>query len=124
MMKNSWYQAKVIRGKKIGKSLGFPTLNLDTPSILKGSKEGVYAARLKIGNKLYKGILYYGPRLLLGETVKILEIFVFDFDKDIYGETISFQVRKFIRKVKNFPNSKSFQKQLLLDCQKAKDLLK
>ena len=119
-----WYQAIIIKGINLGKSLGFPTLNLDNPRLLSGYKEGVYAAKVIIDRKEYTGVLYYGPRLILGEKENILEIFVFDFHKEVYGRRISFKVWDFIRQAQNFPDFFSFQKQLRKDCQKAKEILK
>lgn len=122
--KSDWFSATVVKGKGLAKKLEYPTLNLDKPWLLSGNKEGVYACRVKIRGNTFKGVLYFGPRLILGETEKILEIFVFDFDKEIYGEIVSFQVLNFIRGVQNFPNFNAFKQQLELDCQKAKEILK
>ncbi|OGG26794.1 hypothetical protein A2960_01330 [Candidatus Gottesmanbacteria bacterium RIFCSPLOWO2_01_FULL_39_12b] len=118
-----WLKAKVIEGKKLGRTLGYPTLNLDQPYLLTGKKEGVYACKMKIGGKLYHGALYYGPRLILKEKNNILEIFVFDFTKAIYGQEVSFQVLDYIRPVKKFGNLIDFKKQLESDCRKAKSIL-
>ncbi len=115
-----WIQAIVIPGKRIGKILNFPTINLHDPNLLSGQKEGVYASRVKIKGKEYFGVLYYGPRLILGETKNVLEIFVFDFDQEIYGETVSFQPEKYIRQVMNFSNTRSFQDQLRGDCEEVR----
>ena len=122
-MKIKWYQAKVVHGERRGKQLGFPTLNLDNPHLLKGSKEGVYAAKVIIEDKIYGGLIYFGPRLIWSETENVLEIFVLDFDREIYGKTISFQVIKYLRGVINFPNSQAFKGQLNLDIAKAKEHL-
>lgn len=114
----------MIAGKQIGKTLGFPTINLDNPGLLTGEREGVYACLVKIDNSLHKGVLYFGPRLILGEKENILEIYLFDFDKNIYGQTISFLLKGFIRPVENFPDFELFKKQLILDCQSASEILK
>ena len=123
MINNDWHQANVILGKQIGRTLGFPTINLDNPRLLSGEKEGVYASLVKIGGEKYNGILYYGPRLILKEKENILEIYLFDYDKDIYGHTISFQLKDYIRPVKDFPNFEQFKKQLELDCSCAREIL-
>lgn len=119
----SWLKAKVIEGKKIGRTLGYPTINLDNPGLLSGKKEGVYACLAKIGAKIHQGILYYGPRLILNEKDNILEIYLFDYDKDIYGREILFLLKDFIRKAENFPDFDAFKKQLASDCRKAKQIL-
>lgn len=123
-MDKTWYKAKVIHGKKIAQKLGFPTLNLDNPKVLSDQKEGVYVAKIKIKRKVYDGLLYYGPRLILKEKENIAEIFVFDFGQQIYEETVYFQLIEYLRGCKNFPNLESFKKQLKYDCQKAKERLK
>ena len=123
MINNDWHQAKVIAGKQIGRLLGFPTINLDNPMLLNDQREGVYASLVKIKIKIYPGLLYYGPRLILGETKNILEIYLFDYDKDIYGQMISFQLKGYIRPVKNFPGFEQFKKQLVLDCSRAREIL-
>lgn len=123
-MKNKWHKSRVIKGRGIGKTLGYPTLNLYNPTLLKGQKEGVYAVLVKIENKIYHGLLYYGPRLILNERENILEIYLFDFDRQIYGQTIEFILKDFIRGAKNFSAFEEFKKQLTLDCQIAREILK
>ncbi len=120
---NIWLSGKVIRGRGLAKKFKSPTLNFNNPDILLGQREGVYACFLKINKKIYQGVLYYGPRLILKEKENILEIFVFDFNKEIYGETVFFQLAGFIRKPKNFSDFVSFQKQLKQDCHKAIKIL-
>jgi len=123
MRETAWFSAKVIPGKKIGKTLGFPTINLDKPASLHGKKEGVYACFVKIDDRIYKGVLYLGPRLIWAEKEIILEIFILDFDKILYGQTISFQLKDYIRPPQNFPDINQFKKQLALDCSRAREIL-
>lgn len=116
---NKWFKAKVTHGTKLGKKLGFPTVNLDNPSILSGYKTGVYTVLIKIKNRIYKGLLYFGPRVILGQTENILEIFIFDFSDTVYGEIVHFKIGEYIRQVIKFSDFDAFKKQLTLDCQKA-----
>ena len=113
--KSLWLFAKVIPGKQIGRKLGFPTINLDKPKLLRGKNEGVYACLVKINNIIYHGLLYYGPRLILNEKEKILEIFILDFKSEIYGKEIAFRLLDFIRKPEDFPTLDKFKKQLEKD---------
>lgn len=123
MDKKKWFTCRVIHGSQMGATLGFPTLNLEHPDVLSGQKEGVYAARVKIKEKIYQGALFYGPRVMLNERQSVLEIFVFDFAAQVYGESISFQLGPYIREVQNFPNFDKLKTQIQKDCQKAKQLL-
>jgi len=120
---NIWLSGKIIRGKGLAKKIKSPTLNFNNPNILLKQKKGVYACWLKINKKTYQGVLYYGPRLILKEKENILEISVFDFDKEIYGETVFFKLAGFIREPKDFIDFNSFKKQLKQDCYKAIKIL-
>src|SRR5437660_12919128 len=99
---SKWYQAKVLKGDQIGRTIQIPTINLDTAILPTNFKQGIYAALIKYNEKIYKSALYFGPRLVLGETQNILEVNIFDFDQIIYDEFIDFQIKDFIREIKNF----------------------
>lgn len=120
MRETIWFKAKVIPGKQIGRTLGYPTLNLSDPKILAGFETGVYAAFVKIGVKIYQGVLYFGPRKVLSETNNIIEIFLLNFGSQIYGEKISFRLIQFIRKVMDFSNFDFLKKQIEKDVNQAK----
>lgn len=122
-MKDKWYKGKVIEGDKLGRELGFPTLNIDKPSIFRANKKGVYLVQLKIKSKRYSGLLFFGPRLILKQNNPVLEIFVLDFDQNIYGETVTFQPIKYLREVMDFPDEKLFRNQLSKDVRKAKEII-
>lgn len=108
----NWYKSKVYKGDQIGRTLGFPTLNLDSEVLGKPYKEGVYAALIEYDGEEHKGMLYLGPRLVLGETKQVLEINVFDFNKEIYGEEVMFAIREFIRPIANFSSLEEMKQQL------------
>ena len=117
-----WYLSKVFKGTQTGRTINFPTINLD-PTVLPAIyKEGVYASLVNYNQKEYKGALYFGPRLVLKETKNVLEIFVFDFDKEIYNETIEFQIRDYVRGVLNFKSMEQMKKQLEDDISEIKHL--
>lgn len=110
-----WYEGIVISGSQLGRTLGFPTANLD-PTILKDvSKGGVYAASVRIDGQAYTGALYIGPRLILDETKRVLEIFVLDFDGDLYGKTLDFQLGGFVRGPMDFDSFEALTAQLEAD---------
>ena len=102
-----WIHRKVQHGTKTGSKIGFPTINLNVGHFGEKYADGVYACEVKINNKIYKGALYLGPGLK--QHKKVLEIFVIDFNKKIYGKFISLKVGKKIRLAKKFDNLKHVQ---------------
>jgi len=110
-----WYKAVVLQGEKTGRSIGFPTVNLSPAIIPAQTTLGVYSSVVKYNEKEYKGALYFGPRLVKNETTNVLEIYILDFNKEIYAEEISFKLGRFIRAVKNFTSLEELKEQLKTD---------
>ena len=105
-MSNSspWISATVLSGDKTGRTINSPTINLNTKLMPSPEREkpGVYGCLVKVDKNIYKGALYFGPRLLKNETENVLEIFILDFCKNVYNQTIQFRVKLFIRPPMNF----------------------
>mgnify|MGYP001448999941 CR=1 FL=1 len=82
-------QGLVIHGKHLGRTLGFPTANLKLPE-----KEpfllayGVYAVKVSVNNQVYKGMANAGIRPTIDGKTLTVEINLFDFDGDLYGQTL------------------------------------
>jgi riboflavin kinase/FMN adenylyltransferase len=109
-----------MQGDQYGRTLGFPTANLD-PSILRHiTKEGVYACTVHLGSQNYRGALYLGPRLVLHETVRVLEIHIIDFDREIYGQTLAFQLGSFIRPPMDFASLNELKERFAADVDSVK----
>ena len=87
----------VVEGDKVGRTIGYPTVNLKPVKENKVMpKEGIYCVRVIHNGTEYYGMMYHGYRPTLSEGIKrALEVHIFDFDKTVYGEklTISFLVR-------------------------------
>ncbi len=118
-----WHKGIVLQGNKIGRRIGFPTINLDPLVFPSNKKEGVYAAFVRHNNVTYCAALYSGPRLVLGETKKVLEVHIMNFEQEIYGNTIEFKIKEYVREVKNFPSLDKLQQQLKKDVQLITSLL-
>lgn len=111
----TWYSSSVLHGNKQGRKISFPTINLD-PSIWPFNQDpGVYSAEVKVDTHTFQGALYYGPRSINQETINVLEIFLLNFSKEIYGETVSFRLHKFIRGVLHFNSFEDMKKQIIQD---------
>jgi riboflavin kinase/FMN adenylyltransferase len=109
---------KVITGKKIGRSFGFPTANIQP-----GVKNklipalGVYAVEVVIEGKIFKGMLSIGtnPTVNKDASVRSIEVYIIDFDEDIYGRIISLRFRKRLRDEKKFAGIAELAAQMELD---------
>ncbi len=118
-----WQKGKVLVGEKLGRKLGFPTANLDLNVWPASCKSGVYAAFVRYKNKSYKSALYFGPRMVLGETQNVLEIYILDFKKEIYGQTLFWQIGKFIRPPMDFSSLEALKIQLQKDVEEIRRLI-
>ncbi|GAA0461617.1 bifunctional riboflavin kinase/FAD synthetase [Alkalibacillus silvisoli] len=96
--------AKVKEGYKRGREIGFPTANLEVSTDHKVPKLGVYAVYVKINGKNYEGMasVGYNPTFDDQHEKPIVEVNIFDFDDDIYGELIEVAFLKYIRNEEKF----------------------
>jgi riboflavin kinase/FMN adenylyltransferase len=107
--------AKVIEGRKIGRTLGFPTANLEILSPAEMPENGVYAVDVMLHDEKLLGVLNVGIRPTFGTSEKIAEVHILDFAREIYGEILNIDIRKFIRKEKSFDTPEELKKQIELD---------
>lgn len=107
---------KVIEGNKIGRTIGFATANIqvDDEEKLIPAK-GVYAVEVALKSGLFKGMLNIGTRPTLKLTKLSIEVNIFDFDEDIYGQNITIYFRRKMREEKLFDNLEELKNQLLAD---------
>jgi len=99
----------VVKGEAVGRKIGFPTANLKLKRQLK-IRRGVYAALIKLGKETYLGLAYFGRRHIFGEKQDSFEVFIFNFNRQIYGEKLSVKLIKFLRPpqaVKNLQHLKT-----------------
>jgi len=104
MLGYPWFvSGTVVHGDKRGRELGFPTANLRLDPAC-GLKHGIYAVRVGIGGRRYDGVANFGRRPMFDSGVVLLEAFLFDFDRDIYGETVDVAFIHWIRPEMSFPS--------------------
>jgi riboflavin kinase/FMN adenylyltransferase len=108
---------KVIRGQQLGRTIGYPTANLEIEDKHKLiPAEGIYAVYVKHQEKTYKAMLYIGKRTTLGNDLALsIEVNIFDFEQDIYGEMLTLYFIKQLRKEEKFESLMALQQQLALD---------
>jgi riboflavin kinase/FMN adenylyltransferase len=113
----------VQKGQQLGRKLGIPTANVPLGEYVV-PKLGVYATRtsLKDGRKL-AGVANIGANPTTGEVEPRLEVWLFDFDEDIYGETIETELIGFIRPEEKFDSIDAMLKVIADDAAQARDIL-
>ena len=111
----------VVKGKKLGSKIGFPTANLQLNNDLYLPKFGVYEISCIVNGNLFKGILNIGitPTVLNSKKVKI-EAHLFNFNENIYGKNIVIQLKKFIREEIKFNSIDDLIKQINIDISSVK----
>jgi riboflavin kinase / FMN adenylyltransferase len=112
----------VVRGDGRGKGLGFPTANI-APKHSIVPADGVYAVRLFVRDKFYDGIANIGLRPTFGKNVLAIEVHIFEFNEDIYGEEISLYFVGRIRKERKFAAAADLIKQIHADIETARQML-
>lgn len=106
----------VVEGNKIGRTIGFPTANVDVEDEYKLiAAGGVYACHVEIDGKMYSGMGNIGTRPTVGINGLVTEVHIFDFDMDIYGKEIAIYFLERIRDEKKFSGLDELKKQLELD---------
>ncbi len=106
----------VIEGNKIGRTIGFPTANIDVDDEFKLiAAGGVYACQVEIDGKMYSGMGNIGTRPTVGINGLVTEVHIFDFDEDIYGKEIAIFFLDRIRDEKKFENLDELKNQLTSD---------
>lgn len=120
---NTWIEGVVQHGDKQGRLVGFPSANLDAELLEHVEDEGVYACHVEVSGMRYAGALYFGPRLVMGETKRVLEIHIIDFEQEIYGEKISFCLDGFVRPPMNFASIAELGTQLQDDIAQCRKLI-
>jgi riboflavin kinase/FMN adenylyltransferase len=119
-----WFiTGEVVHGEKRGRELGFPTANIRLdPSC--GLKHGIYAVRVRVGGRLHDGVSSFGVRPMFDDGAPLLEVFLFDFDGDLYGQAIEVAFIGWIRHEQKFSTIESLQRHMMADAAQARDALK
>ena len=116
---------KVIHGLHLGRKLGFPTANIavdDAEKLI--PEDGIYAVMVNLDSKKYKGMLYIGSRPSIDTGFgKTIEVNIFDFSEDIYGQKIKVEFIDFIRADIKFDSLIELSQQLKKDMNAAVQVL-
>jgi len=123
LLNRNWtIQGIVIKGRQVGKKIGFPTCNIDIKEYIL-AKPGVYAVTVlrKNSKKYLKGIANLGYRPTFNQKKILLEVHLFNFSGNLYNKLLSVEFLKFIRKEKKFKNVNQLRAQIKKDLNIAKN---
>jgi len=112
----------VIAGDRRGRELGYPTANmrLDPSCRL---KHGIYAVRVGLGGRLSDGVASFGRRPMFDNGAPVLEVFLFDFEGDLYGQNLDVAFIAWIRQEMRFDNIEALIRQMDEDSARAREAL-
>jgi riboflavin kinase/FMN adenylyltransferase len=114
----------VEEGKKLGRTIGFPTANLSFGDA-QLPPDGVWAVKSLLSDgRSINGVANLGLRPTVGGTARVFEIHLFDFSEDIYGCDMEVLFRKKLRDEEKFPDLESLRTQIQLDTERARAILK
>lgn len=108
----------VIKGDKIGRTIGYPTANIfiEQPYKLIPS-DGIYAVTVETDNTTYQAMAYIGQRPTINGMTRNIEVNIFDFDREIYGQYIKMNFHEFLRHDVKFTGLEALKVQLAQDKQ-------
>ncbi|MCO7186968.1 MULTISPECIES: bifunctional riboflavin kinase/FAD synthetase [unclassified Pseudoalteromonas] len=110
---------RVIHGWKKGRELGFKTANVALKRQV-SPVQGVFAVRVKAGNSLYKGVANVGTKPTLNGKRALLEVHIFEFDQEIYGQFIKVELLHKLRDEQKFESLQHLTEQIAQDVTAAK----
>lgn len=121
-----FFNGKIIGGKKIGRSIGFPTANimpLERYKLI--PRDGVYAVKIELGSRKFEGMLNIGLRPTMNdvENGKTIEVHIFDFNQQIYGQEVKIFFIDRIRDEKKFSDVSLLAEQLKKDRERIREIL-
>lgn len=119
-----WTISGVIQeGKKLGHTLGFPTINLE-PEVLLPLRKGVYTCQIELGTRQITGVCNVGYNPTFEGTALKVEAHLFDFNENIYGEHVSIMPEQFLRDETKFDSVEALKTQIQKDVNIAKKYFK
>jgi riboflavin kinase/FMN adenylyltransferase len=112
---------KVFEDRKVGRDLGFPTLNVKIDSEKHSLKNGVYSGHIYIDGKKHKTIINYGCRPTFDLCEKLVEAHVLDFNGNLYGKEVKLYFDEFMRDIQKFLSADELKNQLQKDLNAIKE---
>ena len=108
-------EGKVVPGKQLGRTIGFPTANIEAARQTGEGPDGVYAAFIEIDGVKYPSMVNIGHHPTLPEGGKTVEAHIFDYSGDAYGKRVRLETAAYIRPERKFASVEALREQLEKD---------
>jgi riboflavin kinase / FMN adenylyltransferase len=119
------YCMPVLHGRRLGRSLGTPTLNQELPQEFVQPKFGVYVSRVKVEDKSYFGVTNVGVRPTVGADRVLSETWMPDYrGGDLYGKSVSVELLRFLRPERKFSTLEELQRAIMHDGAQAREIFR
>lgn len=112
---------KIARGNQRGRTIDFPTINIQLKNNMAVS--GVYVVEIKLNNKIHNGVANVGRRPTVDGITRLLEVFIFDFNQDVYNNHAEIVFLHWLRNEVKFESFEKLKQQIKLDVDNAKQWL-
>lgn len=115
-MKKYKITGTVVHGRALGRTVGMPTINLQTEEDVSMIPNGVYASVARLRGETYRGVTNVGQRPTVDkEDIRTIETYLLDFSDDVYGAQVELELHTFIREIKKFDNIEQVKEQVQKD---------
>lgn len=115
--RNYSFSGLVVKGRQLGRTIGYPTANVQISESYKLiPADGIYAVWVKVREQLFKGVMSIGFRPTVNGVGRTQEVYIFDFNEDIYGEKITVELVEYIRPELKFDGLEALTKAIDADC--------
>jgi riboflavin kinase / FMN adenylyltransferase len=123
--KNYTFSGVIVKGRQLGRTIGYPTANVH---VLEPYKlipaDGVYATRVSVRGQTHDGVMSIGFRPTVNGIGRTQEVYIFDFQEDIYGEKMTVEIVAYIRPELKFDGLDALIKAIEADCEAALKILR
>ena len=116
-------EGTVIHGRRIGRTLGFPTANIDAEQRLAECADGVYASQVEVGGQWYAAMSNLGRRPSVGGEQRLLETHLFGFSGDLYGRRVRVRLLQQIRGEERYPTLDDLRRAIERDAERIKEII-
>ena len=108
-------------GQKLGRTIGFPTINIDYPDVKVKLPYGVYSVSVELDGCIYRGIMNFGIKPTVNDLKKtpIVEVHILNFGKNVYNKPVKINLLKWIREEQKFASIEDLKSQIEKDIKNA-----